>query len=516
MAGLLIVPGSWPVIDTNGNPVSGATISFFVPGTTTPKPVYSDATLSTSLGSVLTTNSAGEPTTLGAVIARDWWSADAGIYDIRIQATGLDRTWEGIPAQNNSIGLFNTERSAVRSEDYVYGSQTPAQQRAALQLAINEAISRGTWLQLQTGTIDVDTTSLTATAPIIIEGRSSKSTIRTTQDRGTNPVISASGDGVKLRDFRIQSTFAGSPTASSNNSAITFLNATDFEALGIQLTGKFYVGLTSQAGVNGTIAECSLTVTENRGIYLYLANEDISINNNFISGSSTLDYGINLNPGGTATIKRIAITDNRIKDFEFHGIGVAENSQDVSLIGNKTETSVANSTCILLQLANTFYAGRTTIQGNTARGGSIGIYLTEAIYGASVVGNIVEGQTGTTPVGIWLSDVYYASVVGNSVRGAQTHGIYMSGSALDTCRRVSVTGNQVVGPTNGIYAFGNVTDATRDISIIGNGTFGCSGNGILANVNTDRIVMVGNNSRGNGTNLTNSGTNAVTANNMST
>jgi hypothetical protein len=101
MAGLLIVPGSWPVFDAAGDPVSGATISFFQPGTTTPKPVYSDSTLTTSLGSVLTTNSAGEPTTLGAVIAREWWTDDGGVYDIRIQAAGLDRTWDGIVAQNN-------------------------------------------------------------------------------------------------------------------------------------------------------------------------------------------------------------------------------------------------------------------------------------------------------------------------------------------------------------------------------------------------------------------------------
>lgn len=455
--------------------------------------------------------------TLGDDGALFYWdaastAADNGTTVVKETATAVGR-W-----LRQYIGLFTTLRSAVRSEDYVSTSGTPAQQRAALQLAINEAISRGTWLQLQSGTIDVDTTSLTANAPIIIEGRSSKSTIRTTQDRGINPVLAASGDGVRLRDIRFESTFTGSPTASSNNSAVTFLNCTGYEASGVYLTGKFYVGITSQASSNGLMQDCTLSVSENRGLYLYLQNEDITIVNNLIVGGDTLFYGINLNPGGTSTIKRISITDNRVRGFAFHGIGVAENSQDVTLIGNKTETTVANSTCILLQAANTFYAGRTTIQGNTARGGSIGIYLTEAIRGASVVGNIVEDQTGAAPVGIYLSDVYYASVVGNYVRSAvgSSTGIYLAGSAADTCRRVSVSANQVLGPTNGIYAFANAANATRDISIIGNGTFGCSGNGIIANADTDRIVMVGNNSRGNGTNLTNAGTNAVTADNIST
>jgi len=104
MAGLLLVPGAWPVFNAAGDPVSGATISFFQPGTTTPKPVYSDDTLTTSLGSVLTTNAAGEPTTLGAVIAREWWASSGQVYDIRIQATGLDRSWNGIPAGSEGGG----------------------------------------------------------------------------------------------------------------------------------------------------------------------------------------------------------------------------------------------------------------------------------------------------------------------------------------------------------------------------------------------------------------------------
>ncbi len=97
MAGLLIVPGAWPVFDAAGDPVSGATIRFYQPGTSTPKAVYSDNTLSTSLGSVLTTNAAGEPTTLAGSIAREWWGVNGEAYDIRIQATGLNRSWNGIP-----------------------------------------------------------------------------------------------------------------------------------------------------------------------------------------------------------------------------------------------------------------------------------------------------------------------------------------------------------------------------------------------------------------------------------
>lgn len=411
------------------------------------------------------------------------------------------------------IGLFTTLRSAVRSEDYVYGSQTPTQQRVALQAAISEAISRGTWLQLQAGTIDVDTTSLTASAPIIIEGRSSKSVIRTTQDRGINPVILASGSGVRLRDIKIESTFSGSPTASSNNSAITFSGATDFEATGVLLAGKFYVGLTSQAGVGGIISECTVTVTENRGLYLYLANEDIIVSDNLIVGSGTLSYGVNINPGGVSTIKRISVDNNRIRGFAFHGVGVSESSQDVSVEGNHVETTAAGATCILIQRANTVYAGRVTVAANTTRGGNIGIYATEAIYGLSVTANIVEDQVGAQPVGIWMSDVYYASIGLNYVKGSMDHGIYVSGSGSNTCGRISIGDNRVLGPTNGIYIYGDVAGAVRHVTVNGNGAHGCPGNGLIANINTDRVIMTSNNTSGNGTNITNAGTNAVTDDN---
>jgi hypothetical protein len=96
MAGLLIVPGLWPVFDANGDPVSGATIRFYQAGTTNPRAVFSDATLSTSLGTQLTTNAAGEPTTLAGVVARLWWVGDGSVLDVQVTAGASTRTWSGV------------------------------------------------------------------------------------------------------------------------------------------------------------------------------------------------------------------------------------------------------------------------------------------------------------------------------------------------------------------------------------------------------------------------------------
>lgn len=96
MAGILIVPGLWPVFDANGDPVSGATINFYEPGTTTPKAVYSDATLATSLGTSLTTNASGEPTTLAGTVARLWWAAYGAEFDVQVVAGAATRTWSNV------------------------------------------------------------------------------------------------------------------------------------------------------------------------------------------------------------------------------------------------------------------------------------------------------------------------------------------------------------------------------------------------------------------------------------
>ena len=51
--------GLQPAIDSNGDPISGATWNFYATGTTTPVAVYADSDLSTSLGAVVTANSVG-------------------------------------------------------------------------------------------------------------------------------------------------------------------------------------------------------------------------------------------------------------------------------------------------------------------------------------------------------------------------------------------------------------------------------------------------------------------------
>lgn len=56
-----VFPPGFRVLDAVGDPVSGATITFYNAGTTTPKAVYIDQNLTTSLGSVVYCDAGGHP-----------------------------------------------------------------------------------------------------------------------------------------------------------------------------------------------------------------------------------------------------------------------------------------------------------------------------------------------------------------------------------------------------------------------------------------------------------------------
>lgn len=58
MSNILLNP-VFTALDDAGRPLAGAVLSFFLSGTTTPTPVYSDAALNTELGTTVTADSAG-------------------------------------------------------------------------------------------------------------------------------------------------------------------------------------------------------------------------------------------------------------------------------------------------------------------------------------------------------------------------------------------------------------------------------------------------------------------------
>jgi ribose 5-phosphate isomerase len=78
-----VFPPGFRVINGYGLPVSGAKLKFFDSGTTTPKTVYSDSDLGTSLGSTVTCDSQGYPTSDGSTKCQVY----VGIADYKVRVT---------------------------------------------------------------------------------------------------------------------------------------------------------------------------------------------------------------------------------------------------------------------------------------------------------------------------------------------------------------------------------------------------------------------------------------------
>lgn len=60
-----VFPPGWRLTDANDDPISGGTIEFYTAGSSTPKTVYSDSALATSVGTSVTTDAGGYPTSGG-------------------------------------------------------------------------------------------------------------------------------------------------------------------------------------------------------------------------------------------------------------------------------------------------------------------------------------------------------------------------------------------------------------------------------------------------------------------
>ena len=114
----VLEPG-FRVTDANGDPVSGAKLKFYDSGTTTPKTVYADSALSTSLGSTVTCDSGGYPTSDGSTKTLIW----TGTASYKIIITDADdvtiATHDGITGAISSVslgsgtGTFSTPTTAL-------------------------------------------------------------------------------------------------------------------------------------------------------------------------------------------------------------------------------------------------------------------------------------------------------------------------------------------------------------------------------------------------------------------
>ena len=96
MGSRIILPFVMPLLDNDGNPITGATIQFYQAGTSTPKAVFADADLTVSLGSVLTTDAAGRLESSGGDPVLGVFASFADVYDMAVTSGDWSPTFENV------------------------------------------------------------------------------------------------------------------------------------------------------------------------------------------------------------------------------------------------------------------------------------------------------------------------------------------------------------------------------------------------------------------------------------
>lgn len=110
-----------PLSDNDGNPVSGGTLEFYVAGTSTPKTVYSDSGLTTSLGTTVTLNAAGMPVSGGSAEVMIYVGVDAYKVILKDSLGATLRTRDNV---KGAIALPVTSELALPETPVNYESST--------------------------------------------------------------------------------------------------------------------------------------------------------------------------------------------------------------------------------------------------------------------------------------------------------------------------------------------------------------------------------------------------------
>lgn len=226
---------------------------------------------------------------------------------------------------------------------------------------------------------------LNSSARIIGEGRDS--VIKRTADV-VRPVIDITANHGLVRDFRVTSTFSGTPAVNGESCPIRFQNGQNAQAENMVTDGRFYVGLTYD-GVAAVMARnISAKGHRNRQIYIYQNCVDVRLAHLLMDGAESGStpygqYGLNINPGfGTAS--RMNASDIVAKNLTHHGLAVA------------ARFSAWHLSNVLVE--------------NVTDSSGVGVLIEEANGYANQHGQLVNARASNCSFGLQMRKVFYIDV----------------------------------------------------------------------------------------------------------
>ncbi len=205
-SGLLVLPGVEPALSDSGGPVSGATLTVYLAGTTTLASLFADAALGTAITNPQTSNSAGRFFQQSSTI----FANSANTYDcvLAYPSTGQSFTFSGIPLVGTAVDISGL---APLNSPFFTGdprAPTPALNDSDNSIATTAFVKGQNYAPLNspaftgtptaptaaqgTNTTQLATTAFVATAVGVIQGATGKLAVGTTLIQwGTANVVSS-------------------------------------------------------------------------------------------------------------------------------------------------------------------------------------------------------------------------------------------------------------------------------------------------------------------------------------
>ena len=448
--------GLQPAIDSNGDPISGATWNFYATGTTTPVAVYADSDLSTSLGAVVTANSVGRfadiylDDVIYRAILKD--AGGASLADIDpvsepIGATTIMFTQSGTGAVTTTVQAKLRE-GAVSAADFS---------------TVAQAVATGKDVFFPAGTWSFDQVIVTTPGQRFY-GEGPATIVRASD--ATKDLFLVRVADVRFSDLRME----GASTSETNG---TFAIKTDsaYPAPRLRIENVQFSGADSAKGFNnGVKFDTGADYGTVYGCYFErLWGNDSGYGYGVLCGAAE---------GVVAEANSGIGTAGRGRHFIYFSAGASR----CKAIGNDSEGFDSSAIAIYATDAQTtcdsnVVAFNTLINPALTGGFTLsGIEIYQNVQNTLVIGNTVRGSGGR---GIMLDGTSSTKlknnrVVGNTVENSQYIGIdviSMQGGEISG-NRIIESGLASAGTYANIRLVSDGTTATSDLLITGNRSLG--------------------------------------------
>ncbi len=405
-----------------------------------------------------------------------------------------------LPANGGTILTHDTEsfqfRRTIDNDCFVagwFGATGPTLNTAvtaASGLAFPIFANPGTW------TFAADESVLISSG-VYLFGAGPGTILRASADR-LQPVVwvtGASADNVTLESFRVETTFSGSPSVSQFNAGIVADGVDDVTIRNVEVEGKFYVGIMIKNCKRATIENVRVRGARNRQLYVFENCQDVTIDGVKLdcrdaSDAVYGDYGLNINPGGTTSPRRLVVVGVTVQGYGEHGVSIAEDFESAVITGVTGETASTTAAGLLLQAANAKRGREFIVSDISMKGGGIPIQ--------------VESCDNLTLTNILASDgvgAFAQIFIHNShdIQGANWQaidgaaaGIEVYGDTADSCTDINVVGVTCEGNAGpNIFCDGGASNSVRRVTFSGINSHGAGTYGFRATASCEAVLADG-------------------------